>query len=234
MNDWNFSHIFQYWDQRTGAIALNSERLDQLGTAAQSNARSQIREALEAHVEALDDELLLQAAISQTDDLYKYINDEVVVRPALFYYLAAFGRTLNNAVRERGYVIEYVVENQFSGPPFLFRGPFGLFPKIFQAVGFVYVCPQQLAWQMMQQDGVAEADYSARIAQYASEGWAMAHQMARTCHTEGRHFIYLETDYVEGSLDAPLEGKGAPGVLSIFRNEAAVAGSTVTVDYKVK
>jgi hypothetical protein len=165
------------------------------------------------------------------DDLYKYVNDEVLMDRALFAYLDAFARTFTKTVRERGYVIHYIVENQFSDVDFLMVGPFDLFPKVFNAAGFVYVCPHQLALQLMQADGVAVSQYSRAIAQYIAEARVVGNRLVNQCYGTGQHYVFLEADYQEDALDIALQGSGAPGVLSVFRNDAPVPGSTVSVSF---
>jgi hypothetical protein len=165
------------------------------------------------------------------DDLYKYVNEEVLMDEALFEYLDAFGRTLTKAVSERGYVIRYVVENQFSGVDFLMLGPFDVFPKVFKAAGFAYICPQNLGLYLMQRDGIAASEYPRAIAQYITEARHVGDQVVIKYHDDGQHYVFLEADYQEGALDIALRGGGAPGVLSIFRDEAPVGGSEVSVSF---
>lgn len=230
MADWDL-RLVDYWDQTTGAISRNALRLGRLSEPERAAACSQIRDAVLKRLHALSDSQLLQAAVSMVDDLYKYVNDEVLMDRALFGYLEAFARTFTHTVSERGYVIRYVVENQFSNFEFLLRGPIGLFPKLFNAAGFVYVCPHQLALQLMQADGVPASRYSEAIAQYLDEARIVGNSLVNQCQGIGRHYVFLEPDYQEGVLDIALQGGRAPGVLQIFRNDAPVPGSTVSVSF---
>ena len=231
MDAWNFPHVFNFWDQQAGAINANARRLDALGAPEREAACRRIREAVGAHAQALDDEWLLKMALTLTDDLYKYVNDEILLCPGLFDYLGAFGRAFLGAVRARGYAVHSVVDNQFSGVDFLRLGPFDLFPRVFGAAGFVYVCPQHAAWQLMQADGLAADAYPANIARYQTEARMLADRLAGECQAEGRHYLFLEADFEEGALDAALRSRGAPGVLSVFRNEAPAADSRVSADF---
>jgi hypothetical protein len=182
-------------------------------------------------VHALADSQLLQSAVSMVDDLYKYVNDEVLMDEVLFDYFDAFGRTLTKTVRERGYVIRYVVENQFSGVDFLMLGPFNVFPRVFNAAGFVYICPQQLGLHLMQADGIMASEYARAIAQYITEARLVGDRLVNKCHDDRQHYVFLEADYQEGALDIALRGCGAPGVLSVFRDDAPVPGSEVSVAF---
>jgi hypothetical protein len=230
LENWDF-RLVDYWNQTTSAINRNTLRLSKLSEPARTAACEQIRDAVRMCVRDLADEQLLRAVVSMVDDLYKYVNEDVLMSAALFEYLDAFGRTLTQAVRERGYVIRYVVENQFSGVDFLMLGPFDVFPRVFNAAGFVYICPQQLGLQLMQHDGIMASKYPRAIAEYILEARHVSDRLVTTCRDEGRHYVFLEADYQEGALDIALRGRGAPGVLSIFRNEAPVAGSEVFVGF---
>ncbi len=230
MSDWDLP-LVEYWDQTTGAINRNARRLIHLGEAERTDACDQIRDAIRKRVHALADDPLLQATVSMVDDLYKFVNDEVLIDKALFAYLDAFARTFTTAIHDRGYVIHYVVENRFSGVDFLMRGPFDLFPRVFNAAGFVYVCPQHIALQLMQADGVAAPDYARVIAQYTDEARVVGDRLVSRCHETGQHYMFLEADYQEGALDAALQDGGAGGVLIIFRNDAPVPDSTVSVRF---
>jgi hypothetical protein len=226
MRDWDFQ-LVDYWDQRTSAINRSARRLSKLSVPERKAACGQIRGAVRRRVRDLTDEQLLRSAVSMVDDLYKFVNDEVLMTAALFEYLDAFGRTFTQAVRERGYVIRYVVENQFSGVCFLMFGPFDVFPRVFNAAGFVYVCPQHVSLRLMQHDGVGESEYAGAIARYIAEGRHVADRMVIKCHGQGQHYVFLEADYEEGALDTALRGRGERGVVSVFRNEAPADSSEV-------
>ena len=228
MDNWDL-RLVDYWDQMTSAINRNTLRLSKLSEGERKAACGQIRDAVRMRVNDLADGQLLQAAVSMVDDLYKYVNDEVFMAAALFEYLDAFGRTFTQALRERGYVIRYVVENQFSGVDFLMLGPFDLFPKILNAAGFVYICPQQLGLGLMEHDGIAASEYPREIARYTAEARLVGDTLVSKCQNDDRHYVFLEADYQEGTLAMALRGRGAPGVLTIFRQDAPVPGSEVSV-----
>ena len=233
MSQWSFPHIFDYWDQATGIINRCAMCLHELAEGERQKAGDEIREAMEAHVQALTDEKLMYAALSLVDDVYKYVNDEIFVAPALVQYLDAFGRTFTNRLRERGYVIHYVVENTFKND-FLLVGPFDLFPAIFKAIGLVYISPQLLGWELMKHDGLEAAAYPEAIERYTPEARKVADDLLQRCHADRAHYIFLEADYQTGCLGAALSCRGQPGVLSIFRNQAAVPDSTVDVSLQPK
>lgn len=225
MDDWTLP-LIGYWDQQIDAININCSRLSRLKRRKRSEACRQITQEVTRAVLALPDDLLLQVSLSMVDNLYKYVNGRVEADEALFEYVEAFGRPFTAVVRQRGYVIQYVAENVFN-QEFLMPGPLDFFPSFFSSAGFVYICPQLLALELMRRDGVAEADYSDSLAMYNAEARDVADQVLQTCRDESRHYLFVETDFQEGCLDAALQGRGAAGVISVFRQEAPVPGSKV-------
>ena len=48
-------------------------------------------------------------------------------------------------------------------------------------------------------------------------------------YIDDRHYVSLEADYEEGALDSALRGGRNPGVLRVFRDDAPVHDSEVSV-----
>src|SRR5579871_6321059 len=228
MTAWNWP-LVDYWDQRTDAINRAAARVRELSPSDRPAAYSEIQEHVLDKVASLPEYLLWKATVSMVDDLYKFVNDAVVMDEALLGYLHAFAHTMIATVRARGYVVRYIVDNQFSGIEFLKMGPFDLFPRVFNAAGFVYSCPQLLALQLMRHDGIQDGEYEARVAEYIDEARMLNDRVIHTCRNDARHFVQLETDYEDGSLDAALNGEDDIGALTIIRNEAPAPGTRVSV-----
>jgi len=229
MDNWN--NPIDYWDQNKKAILRNTRRLDKLGDTDRKAAYEQIRDTIRRYAHQLEDEQLMNLVVTMVEDLYKFANEEAVIVGPLFEYLDAFGRTLTKIVRERGYVIRYVVGNQFFDVDLLMLGPFKNFHKTFNVVGFVYICPQLLGFNLMQHDGIKTSEYLKVIPRYIDEARDVSNNLVTKCKEENRHYTFLEVDYQVGVLDIALEGREAPGVLSIFRNEAPIAGSKVAITF---
>ena len=228
MKNWKLS-LVKYWDQLEKAIFNNTKQLDKLSESKQKKAYDQIREAVNLQVQAYTDEQLLMAAVSLVDDLYKFLN-EVLVATTLFEYVDAFGRTFTDALRKRGYVIHFIVDNQFTRNDILFQGAFDLFKKVFNAAGFVYICPQLIGMQLMQADGIND-DFLASMPRYINEARYLSDKLVTECQEEGLHYVFLETNFEDGVLDSAVKDMNKLGVLGIFRNEAPIAGSKIQVSY---
>lgn len=230
MSAWDWG-LVEYFDQRTDAINRAAARVRALDESDRPAAYREIQECVLDKVARLPEDLLLKATVSMVDDLYKFVNDTVWMDDALLGYLDAFAHTMMATVRARGYVARYIVDNQFSGADFLKMGPFDLFPRVFNAAGFVYTCPQWLALQLMRSDGLPEEDYDARVADYIDEARMMNDRVVNTCRNDAHHFVLLETDYIDGSLNAAFSGEYDTGALTIIRNEAPLPGTDVAVRF---
>jgi hypothetical protein len=228
MSEWNTPFV-EYWDQATGAINRNALRFTKLAESERAVACKVIQDSVQRSAGGWSDQQLLRAAVSMVDDLYMYMNDTMLSNAAVYVYLDAFARTFTMTVAERGYVVEYIAENAFSGIDFLVIGPFDWFSKVFSAAGFVYICPQHLAFRLMQADGLAVSDYEHSVGKYIAEARMLARRLVMECRSDKRHFVFLEADYEDDSLNYVLEGRGDSGVLSVFRNQAPLLGTEVDV-----
>lgn len=229
MESWK--NPIDYWDYNKKAILRTTQRLHKLEETDRKTACEEIRNKVRDYTDQLTDEQFLQMMVTMVDDLYKSVNDEVLLATALFEYLDAFGRTLTQVLRERGYVIQYIVENQFFDIDILLRGPFDVFASFFQAAGFVYICPQQVIPFLMQHDNIPATEYEKSVDKYINEARHISDKLVTECHENNLHYIFLEVDFQEGSLDVAMEKSGSPGVLNIFRNEAPVAGSQIAISF---
>ena len=228
------TNLSDFWDQNKNAVIQNASRLMRLRDDERAKEILSIRHEVTRQVNALSDEQMLKLAVTLVDDIYQHVNDEVIVGPIVFAYLDACGAALIQLLKARGYVVHYIVENQFLSTEFLFLGPFDIFKKFFNAIGLVYICPQLLGWQLMSADGINEEQYSEQFAQYADEARFLSSRLVEKCRQEDRHFIYLETDFREGCLDRVMDLQGAANVLRVFRNDAPVPDSSVDVIFPKK
>lgn len=223
-NPWVFGRFPEYYDVDSGAVARHSQELAQLSGKRRSQALDQIRDGVLRHADGWDDALLPRVAVSLTDDLYKFGCTAEYWDEATEAYVAAVWGSFFPYLAQRGFQIRYVAENTW--PDGLER-PLQLFPDLFAAAGVAYVCPHSLAWALPDADG---SDGSiASLAGVIGEGRLLAGATVRTLNDVRAHFLYLEADYEEGSLDAVLGLATQPGTVDILRTEPAVSGSRIEV-----
>jgi hypothetical protein len=125
--------------------------------------------------------------------------------------------------------IRYIVENAY--PDSLDR-PLIFYPGIFRHMGFVYVCPHELAWRIAEHDGrltEGQAPTIGNLAGAIDEGRSLARAAAERAAAEARHLAYFEIDWQPGSLDLIDALPETPGTIQIFRNAPPTAGTTVNV-----
>jgi hypothetical protein len=222
--DWMHKKITDYWDTQVEAIEAACRRLEPLGGTERTRALTDIEDGIGEHVRVMSDEWLIHVSVPFADDLYKAANRAGWWGQDLHDYLVASGGTFSRLLADRGIQIQYLVDNQWPDPTEAIE----LFSVWFGAAGFSFVCPQDLAQQFALRDGArGEDEVAARAPSYAAEARRAANAFAGECQELGGHFMLLDTDSEGDSWDQALERRGAPGVVTIYRNAAPEAGSKV-------
>lgn len=217
--------ITDYWDTAQEAIPRFAAELSGLAPEAARELTALIRAEVTEHFRVLTDKQVLLATVAIADDLYRAASAIPCWDDSVSDYLECSASSFFSLLKKRGYRLEYVIDNGFDD----LQRPTQLFPEWFRACGIVYICPQDAACRLMRADGVAVDAYPAALARTMAEARDVGSQLARRCRQEARHFVYLETDCIEGSHVTALQDRGAPGTLSVFRREAPVPGSKVEV-----
>jgi hypothetical protein len=217
--------ITDYWDERVHAIDTAAAELLELGDPERDRAVSEISEAVLEHVRVLPDETLLRAAVPILDDLYKAACAIGRWDAELGSYLDATAGTFLALMKDRGYRCQYLVDNAWED----MTRPLRLFPSWYAAAGIVYACPQNIAFELMQTDDPAttQDDLAQMLPVNIREARDVTARLVDTCRDEGRHLVLLDADFEERSFAVAFEQAGTNGVLTVFRNQAPVSGSTV-------
>jgi hypothetical protein len=228
MQVWAFAHFPDYYDDQRERLVELPARLSHLGTDERAAALATVRTTVAGLVQAMSDELLQKAAISVADDLYKSAARRATWDAHAADYVGAAVGTFFAALGRRGYRMHYVVENTF--PDDLQRPLQGL-GMIAGAAGMIYICPHDLAARLLGLDGGALGLELDTLRPAVAEGRHLALELAERCVAGGRHVLYLEIDWDEGCLDGVMQLGAQPGVISAFRNDPPVPGSTVSVRF---
>lgn len=221
MNDWMHRKITDYWDSATREPESAADRLDQLDDSGRARALTEIADAVTEHLRVLPDDVMLQAAVPVIDDLYKGACYAGRWDSSLEAYLEASASTFFSGLADRGLMVQYAVDNAWED----LTRPLQLFPSWFTACGFVYVCPQALAQQLEQ------AGPSGTGGSVDAESRHVASELMVRCQEAQRHFVHLDADCAEDSFEPVFALREAPGVLTIFRNDAPEPGSKISVWY---
>jgi hypothetical protein len=214
-------HLTDYWDERVQAVDRRARELSQVPPEDRERTLDDLRAAVEVRTLALPDELLPKAAIAIADDLYKAACASDRWDVDLGQYLGTTAARFFSVLAERGLLMQYVVDNTFDD----LDRPLRLFPRWFAVSGLTYACPQQLAFQLMEAD--EEDPVAELLPRYITEARIVAAQLVDRCRAERQHFVYLDTDSVEESFEEPLAFRTKPGFVTVFRNDAPVAGTDV-------
>ena len=219
------SNATSYWDQQTAAIENAAKRLEALPSEAQASAIEALEAAIRRHGSVLDDNLVGSVGWIMTEDLYKAVCVTPYWNDALHSYLAATSGTLCSVLSTRGITLNYVIDNVYEVTLLGMRAPIGRFPRWFQAAGFVYLCPQAIALELMTRDGLCRDSFAELLARYAGEATHVAGLLVARCHEERRHFVYLDADSTQESLSQALTKRGEQGFIVGFRDQPPLPGT---------
>ena len=220
--------LTDYWDQQVGAVEAGAHRIAALDGADRDVALEEIARSIASHVEAMSDEILVHACVVVVDDLYRAACSIDRWDSALGDYLSASAGILASLLWQRDLEVQYLVDNRWED----MARPVDLFPAWYEACGFVYVCPQVLLLELSGADQPAPGlDPAVLEAAHIIEARLLATELVARCHAENRHFIHLDTDYVDGSFESAFAKRGSAGVLTMLRNEAPEPGTKLAVWY---
>lgn len=214
--------VTDYWDERVGSIGRKANELGELDAEERAGALQQIGNAVTKHVGALPDELLVQAAIPIADDLYKAACSTVRWDASIAAYLEASAGTFWALFAKRGFVCRYLVDNAWED----LTRPLDLLPGWFKTSGLIYACPQAIARELMKGDGEKREAREA-MPKYIGEARAVTARIVSKALEARQSFVLLDADFDQRSFQAVFEAVEAPGVLTLFRNEAPTPGTTV-------
>lgn len=229
MKDWFLRKITDYWDSNNDALHVNAKSLSQLSGPEYESALIYIRKAVTEHARVLSDDDLLQVAWIMVDEIYKSVSTKFILQNPLLDYLSASAETLSKIVKERGYAIQYLVDNAFAADEIHMMGPIKVFPLVFNASGLKYICPQELAIKMMKSDAMDENILYSLMPRYIEEARDVSNMVVNRCHEEKYHYIFIDTNSQDNSFDTAISQRNQPGVIIAYRCEAPVKGSKVHV-----
>lgn len=231
---WFKRKITDYWDFRTGEIVSNAEVLAGLEAVDRAQALEELRLSIVEHTNVLSDELMAQVAVPMIDDLYKTVAYLAQWNECFEDYLTATAGVFCQLFAERGYVIQYVIDNTYAMTEQGMSGPLDYFPVWFSAAGFIYLCPQRIAVELIAEAGQPASKKFELFPTYIAEARDVANQLVRDCQGGKRHFVFLDTDSTDDSFEVAWPKGQNKEVLSVFRNEAPVPGSNCIISFPLQ
>ena len=142
MQNWMLPRITDDWDEQVQAIDGLSHVLDGVPPSQRDGQVALLRAAVARHVNALSDVELTRAAYCVADDLYKAADRLSYWDYPLELYLWASANAFFEAVRARGFMLSYVVDNSFED----LTRPVRFYPLWYKPTGLCYICPQHIAY----------------------------------------------------------------------------------------
>lgn len=231
MKEWLFNKITDYWDNQTkNNIFEYSQIIGFSPEDKKTRALQEIREAMYEHTAILNDEQLTYAAFIIADDIYKSANEIELFNVYISEYLQASAGTFYDILSQRGFCLHYLANNLYAGSASagLIR-PLQFFRYFFQPAGIEYICPHEIAWQLMKRDGLRVADYDTNIADYLNQAQVVGDMMIDECHDLNRHYFNLQIDGEESNFAGSLARVKDKGVITVFRSEPPMRGTNCEV-----
>lgn len=227
-NAWMLPKLTDYWDPASGAINAHGQHLEALEQPELYAALDDIEAAVSDHVGALDDDLLLKGALVVSDYLYRSACAMDRWDDGLADYLGASAGTFMRSLSERGFMLQYVVDNHWDD----LSRPLDLFPHWYEAACISYVCPQAIVPMLAEGDAEAEAlDLGDQVPLFINEARHVAHKIVASCQEERRHLFHLDCDSAKGCFSSVERVRGDAGILTVCRNDAPGPDTTVQAWY---
>jgi len=109
------------------------------------------------------------------------------------------------------------------------KRPLQIYQDWFNKSGFTYICPQLIAYQILEVKKLDTTDYFNLLPRCINAARNIVNKVIEECHNERRHYIYLDTDWEQNSFEKSLNVKNEPGIITIFRNEEPISGSKSSI-----
>ena len=218
--NWHFPTIYDYLDQLQDAIYIQSRKLADLPEEEQTRELLAIQSAILDQAKGFSDEDMVRVAYVMTEDLYKAANREsVMLDNALYNYVQASAGTFFELLSQRGFVVHYLIDNTFDPTLEGMQRPLKLYDTWFRAAGFVYICPQHIAYQLMEKGGHDVTKSFDLLPRHMGTSREIANEIVGHCHKEQRHYVFLDTDWIPTSFDTSNSVVNQPYVTTIFRTD---------------
>ena len=211
--------ITDYWDPNKNQIGLFGDYIRTLSPEEQNSFNSSITEAIRTHVSVLSDKTLLNVGAVMVDDLYRSMSVTKLIDQSISLYLKSSALEFLILFRQRGFVLQYIMDKIITEGSPDFQNLLGFNYLWFTSAGFVYVCPQKIALDIMLRDNIDKDDYYKELPRYIEEARYLMHTIIDECISELRHFILIDADFEEEFLFSLLNAKKKPGFLRVLRNQ---------------
>ena len=231
MSNWFFKNISDYWDnQSKNNIFEYSQIIGSFSSNKQAQILQEIREAIFEHVAALTEEQLKYAAFIIADDIYKSANEISVFNTYISEYLEASAGTFFELLNQRGYCLHYLANTVFAGGASSgFIRPLRIFRHFIVPSGITYICPHEIALQLMKDDGLSEDDYDDNVAGYLEKAEDIGNMAIDKGHNNFANYFNLQIDGKDKNFAKSLARVKDTGVITVFRSEPPISGTNCNV-----
>lgn len=228
MGNWFFDKITEYWDnQNKNSIFEYSQMISKYPDAKQIKVKEEISKAVENHLKVLNDEQITTVAFVIADDIYKSANEFRIYNEYISEYLYASAGTFFKRLKQRGYTLHYLTNNSFTN----LQRPLQIFRYCFMPAEIKYICPHEIALELMKNDGLDENDFSNNIVAYLREAEDIGNRIIDKCHKNKDSYFSLQINEDQRKFQKSIDLIGSQGVITVWRTEAPVDGTSCQVWY---
>ena len=222
VGEWYFNNLTDYWDyQRQNSIFKHAQKIRKYSPWEQKMILVNIAEAVEKHVKRMSDDELATMAVIIADEIYKSANDFRYYNESISNYIAASAGTFFEFFKEKGYALHYLCNNSFADNSFIgLQRPLQIFKRCFAPAHINYICPHEIALQMMLKDGLEEKNYDQNIEAYILMAEPVAGKLIAMCHEKNESYFCLRLGAGMEHFQDSLAYRDKPNIITAFRFEA--------------
>lgn len=222
--------ISDYWDHQHDQIVRMADVCAGLG----SDSTLALQRSVLQLASALTPYWLAMSVFIMAEDVYRTAAKPTMWTDTIGAYLEATAKTLLAAAEERGFVLQYVIDNVPSDASSAgtrqqqynqFVGSCLVYPTWFRSAGLPYVSPQEAAGVAMSAEGIDLRTFADRWPEFAADGRAASLEAVKRLQAAKQHFVYYDADW-EPPSDAAISELVAAHVIGVFRRQAPILGST--------
>ncbi|MGI6492051.1 MAG: hypothetical protein ACOX0T_06530 [Pelotomaculum sp.] len=231
MGEWYFNNLADYWsNHKQNSIFVHAQKIRKYPPLEQKMILVDIIESVGRHVRLMSDEQLAATAVIIADDIYKSANEFKFFNETMADYLSASAGTFFEFLHEKGYALHYLCNNSFADNSYIgLQRPLQIFRLCFAPAHINYICPHEIALQLMLKDGLEEKDYDQNIAAYLLMAEPIVSKLIAMCHEKKESYFCLRLGAGMEHFQDSLAYRDKPNIITAFRFEAPTRDSACQV-----
>jgi hypothetical protein len=232
--NWTFKKIFDYFDNRTkNSIWHYSQAFFKMSKNQQNQATKDIEKSILNHLEKINSDVefipnyknVQTTAAIIIDDIYRSANLLYYFNNDVSSYLKITAKNVANWLKKNNIIVHYLCNNTFLNT----QRPFGLFRNVFEAAGFSYFCPQEIAYHQIITDGHKPEHFEVLLKKYITQARNKTQDLINETIAKGYSYIHLDIDGKPEVFEKDFLYGKKPGHVICFRQKAPQESSKIII-----